>query len=386
MSCQQELVMVGLSIVLSLSLLGCHQDRPTDRIDPEAYDLNFLNTQIRSEYSVIECVPGESRQFFVGGVRGNSDQTYVGVFDQNVNNVGTYQLRNDKNAILYSLDSQNPLYGKYTAPLRFDAPSLIGGYYYSVRLGSQSLTPYVSASIQIEVVQRREYSIEYSYAPGYDIFPLGSDPNPDKGLDMKTSIERAFALAGTTVKISNLPWPSDASTTLEYNVEYVPSNQSLGRDEQLDQWALYHRSGGLLHDTHIAPVFSFSKLIFMNTLHVEVQTPAEWTNLAARTFSVTDPSNNSTQGSTFLFVDWIGRTNLTGDYRTREYDRAIIHELGHQRGITLDHDLGHNGVKKPICVVFQPDHFAGNTQQLLEYLTVSQFCEGHNQLLLNVTW
>ncbi len=86
-------------------------------------------------------------------------------------------------------------------------------------------------------------------------------------------------------------------------------------------------------------------------------------------------------------IDCVSYSNLA---------KSILHELGHARAGNLTngngyfeqltddtHKEGHNGKNKKTCVMCYSDEMTD--EQMGQWIKEPQFCEGHLQMLLNIT-
>ena len=103
--------------------------------------------------------------------------------------------------------------------------------------------------------------------------------------------------------------------------------------------------------------------------------------------NTTGLSTSWPNGYSFVFVDRVIAVGHSEANQKKDFDRIVIHELGHQRGIITytDHTIGHNGTNKRTCVMFNPSDITDNTL-LQSYYNGASFCEGHRQLLYNIFW
>src|SRR5689334_12463549 len=145
------------------------------------------------------CKAKETRPFYVGGTRRKSTQIVISVLDGSNSVVTSAAITNQQNAYL------NNSTGEYTVPLYIDVPDPLTYPYkdemsYKLKIGNWGFTQDVDiVNFTIYVVPSREQKVDYEYANGYDVFPLGTDAS--NSVDLLHNINLAFDHGGTKITL-----------------------------------------------------------------------------------------------------------------------------------------------------------------------------------------
>jgi hypothetical protein len=221
------------------------------------------------------------------------------------------------------------------------------------------------------MIPDRDYYFEYLHQTGYDVF--------SRGWSMATRFDSAFGAAGTRLRNRHgaslsYPWnpnlPPD-SVLIQLN---VPDPLQNLWDYVLTRW-----SNGQLHDRWLAALFAVRAFKVVRGGNPTFDT----TYSTVSGLSVDGPF-----GWSFILVERILATGNSSDNIRKDFDRVVIHEMGHQRGFgseSISHFV-HTGANTSFCVMHNPVGPGYPNTQRQKILDLRDFCQGHQQKLYNIYW
>lgn len=374
---------VLLILFFLLFILGCNtSDETTDEDNQndetiqnaDAYIIptNDLSVQLAPESDPCYVIPSMARSIYAYGKRPDSSYKTVVLYKDPTTTkqyVSEASIKIGPNSYLAN--------GKFTVQLILYEP---GNYRLEMR--GSGTTYYDDFEATSKTV--RDYKIEYLCQSGYDIRAEGTQTQQN---NMLQKLKKVYELAGTTMQerdgsvLSNLqPYRSDLTAE---TINIITDNVT----DELFVYASQYISGEWSHDNKVGVLFGV-KNYTSKKLNGDDDDP----NASGMSLFRT----STAWGYSFVFVDRIWAVH-SGDgdggvSRRKDFDAVLIHELGHQRGILNDaHNLNegnnryHNGSWKKYCVMVDPRNLPNNTSKQ-KYYDDPQFCEYHEQFLLQIFW
>jgi hypothetical protein len=251
--------------------------------------------------------------------------------------------------------------GQYTVPLTFDPTSLSSGSAnITINIGTANEVANSSTTFNVDVVNLRDYNVEYNSQTGYDLL--------SRGFAWGT-VTSVYAGAGTTIKQSTY-----TSNLVAQDVIEVVDDVA-GRDELFD-YAYQYCSNALMHNPNLGLLYAVKNIKVTDKNGVELPN-----NPDALAVGI---ARSGPAGYSYVKVGKLDGT-LNSTTLPKEFTRVVIHELGHQRGIQ-SHSTGHNGIWKSLCIMMDPVEQNLTQSQMLTLWDRPYFCEGHNQVLLDKVW
>ncbi|MBA4313040.1 MAG: hypothetical protein C0417_10470 [Chlorobiaceae bacterium] len=334
-------------------LSGCdNKPKPTDAVSDEAYMLLEDINALKSEYATYYLTPSEERKIFVFGKRPPANPKYTKV--QVNGKYGEFQngftLKNDKNSYLNEETNQ------FTAPLKISSytQSTAGDLEtYNFSLRKDDNTGNVDRSFNVEIIEKREFAINYCYSPSYNVF--------DYGKDLLNDIKECFKDCNTEISL-NLGSPLNSNLP-----EYFSFN--IDNPEGLKQFTDFNDQYRTA-DLHYGTLYSMRNIKFYDKDNKEILPPtSNWEKMLGNSIGV----------ASWIYIDRIDKSTRIGDDKKWLFNTTVLHELEHLRtGDDSSTHTKHNGLNKSKCIMTDP--------ATTDIIRSRHFCEGHLQSLLDQTW
>ncbi|MEO8167418.1 MAG: hypothetical protein ABI623_04165, partial [bacterium] len=224
-------------------------------------------------------------------------------------------------------------------------------------------------------VHSRRYNVEYSCKQGYDI--------QSRSFDLTTRLNKAYETdAGTKINMYN----NNLSIPVTDEVILI-SDPEIASDQLELTWARDHASQSWRDDVNQKRT-NTCLLYGLNNL-IEKDRAGNITHFFDDAVGIS--GTGALPSYSFILVNRIENIFIPGTTRQKEFTRVIIHELGHQRGLSGSmyhggHPMGHKGTNTLSCVMNNPGEYSWyGTTEITQTRENPVFCEGHQQKLLN-TW
>lgn len=337
------------------------------RFDEKYIIPNGTSGALSVEYSKYHFKKNEKRDIIIRGQYIQGVSEYIWFDNPDNGNVENAPIGKGPNATINEDDNY------FVCPITIKTDGNFNGwddvkFYVGNKPG---VSTYDSDEIDFIKTENRDFTVRYSYEENFHLFQASSDFN------QKQMIVDCFKTANTS-----LNFVTDKVLT-EYMTWFFDDQEDQTR--QLWNWCLASIRPGINAKKYVG-------LIGASDFESD-EVSAFQVGLTLNGI----PYDNNTKFDVFSIV-W--KSRIFSNYPTEEQGIALVatHELGHARGELLttneegyvkyltigDHESGHNGKHKEYCVIRYADNMSSDARG--EHYKKPQFCEGHKQMLYNITW